>query len=524
MKFNLKHIALCVVLGTTIAFTSCEDSIDPLLESLNFKRALSPVDVTAKIRNRTTIELSWTTASNVNSYVVEFSEDQNFGSIAKTVNVTADQLPVQATLAGETLYYIRVKAKIEGKEDSKWTIVSALTSEENIFNTLPLANIEATSVTLSWPAGSDVTHLSIMPGSVQRNITAEEKAAGIVKVTGLTGETDYTVQLMNGTKRRGTITFRTNIDLGGAIKVEPTSDFVSMLAAAKDGDVFAFMPGTYALGKVSITKNISFKGARPADRPIIKALVSLEAAVSFEAKDIIFDGTDVVSAGVKGDHVIQFNTASVAYGNIKFDGCLMRNYVKGLLYLNVAANVESITVNNCIMTGFDCNGGDFFDCRLGTPKVVTFTNNTVYGLTMARDLFRIDDKSSSFPGVAPKITIDHNTLVGVSNDAARRICYVRWIGNDITFTNNIVASTNGILGVSSTSSQAFPHINSIANNNYYNAPGFSTGGSTNALAIYDASATAKKLDPGFSNAAAGNFKVTNQDLIDANVGDPRWLK
>jgi hypothetical protein len=31
------------------------------------------------------------------------------------------------------------------------------------------------------------------------------------------------------------------------------------------------------------------------------------------------------------------------------------------------------------------------------------------------------------------------------------------------------------------------------------------------------------LDPGFVNAAAGNFTVSSQALIDSKTGDPRWL-
>lgn len=525
MKIRFKHIVMSVMFGTSaLMFTGCEDNLDPVLESLELNRVLSPINLTAKIRNRTTVELNWTASPTAERYVVEFSESSDFSTVVKTAEVVGEDLPLSVAMAGETLYNIRVKGVKEGKQDSKWSTITAQTDVENIFTALPVGNIEATSVKLNWPAGSEVTGFLIMPGNIQRAITSEEKAAGEAVITGLTGETTYTVQLLNGAKHRGSAIFTTLIDLGGAIKVEPTDDYVSILKAANDGDVFAFMPGEYTIGKLSITKNISIKGVRPANRPIIHALLSLEAGVSLEVKDIIFDGAEAGGAGIKGDHVFQLNTAAVAYGNIKFDGCLMRNYLKGIMYLNVAANAESITINNCIITAIDCNGGDFFDCRLGTPKIVNFTNNTVYGLGMARDIFRIDDKSSSFPGVAPKITVDHNTFVGVANDAARRIFYVRWVGNDITFTNNIIASTNGILGVSSTSSQAYPQIKTIGNNNYFSAPGFSTGGSANALAIYDVSATAKKLDPGFSSAASGNFKVTNQDVIDANIGDPRWLK
>jgi len=30
--------------------------------------------------------------------------------------------------------------------------------------------------------------------------------------------------------------------------------------------------------------------------------------------------------------------------------------------------------------------------------------------------------------------------------------------------------------------------------------------------------------PGFTDAANGNFKVSNQTIIDNEIGDPRWRK
>jgi len=39
--------------------------------------------------------------------------------------------------------------------------------------------------------------------------------------------------------------------------------------------------------------------------------------------------------------------------------------------------------------------------------------------------------------------------------------------------------------------------------------------------IYDDSA--KNLDPGYADPTSGNFKVSNQEIIDDAIGDPRWL-
>lgn len=58
-------------------------------------------------------------------------------------------------------------------------------------------------------------------------------------------------------------------------------------------------------------------------------------------------------------------------------------------------------------------------------------------------------------------------------------------------------------------------------------PAFSDNNYTNAVnytdplqKVYDASGTT--LDPGFADAANYDFSLSNQTLIDAEVGDVRW--
>ncbi|HEX8017145.1 MAG TPA: fibronectin type III domain-containing protein, partial [Flavobacterium sp.] len=113
---------------------SCDSLNDALIDEVGNTRVFSPVDVTAKVRNQTSVELNWTANAQADHYVVEFSaDDPNFTTIFKTVEVTAEDLPVTVVLEGETLYSIRVKAVSEGLEDSKWTVTTANTLSEQLF-------------------------------------------------------------------------------------------------------------------------------------------------------------------------------------------------------------------------------------------------------------------------------------------------------------------------------------------------------------------------------------------------------
>jgi len=124
--------------------------------------------------------------------------------------------------------------------------------------------------------------------------------------------------------------------------------------------------------------------------------------------------------------------------------------------------------------------------------------------------------STNFPGITSVIHISNNTFNKVCDGTSRRILYIRLASNQITFTKNILANTLGYY-----SNQTATNIVAMANNNYWNAPNFTASTTSNAKNDTGVYTT---LDPGFINAAEGNFKVSNAVLIENLIGDPRWLK
>lgn len=513
-KYIIAAFAFVTMLSGSITFTSCEDIDD--VKELNLDRLLSPTNLVARVRNKVDIELTWDAMDKAQSYVIEvFKEDPDFaGTPIATFESEKGSYTVYG-LEGETSYSIRVKSVAEGIADSKWVSATRSTDAEQILYAVVDEDIEATQVTLRWPAGQVATKIELTPGEISYTVTAGDIASGSATITGLADETKYTAMLKNGNKTRGTATFETLLNLEGAIPVKPDDNLSAMLAEAKDGDVFALLAGTHKAGKLSIQKNISIKAAKPADKPVLSALISLEAGVSFELKDLILDGYEAIDVAKNADQAIQFNTAGVSYGNIAINGCTIRNYEKGLLYLNVTALAESITISNCTIYDIVCTGGDFFDCREGTAKVVNFTNNTVYNCAnTARDFFRIDDKSANL-SAAPVLLVDHNTFNNVSNNSGKRLLYVRWKGNDITFTNNILANTNAYY-----TNQSSTNMATMSKNNYFNAPNFT--GSTVNNAQNDVSGKYTTLDPGFKDLENGDFTLSNEDLIYEKIGAPKW--
>lgn len=268
MKKFIKRFTYILSLSVALIATGCSDDIDPEITSLDTDRVFSPTGVTAKIVNQTGIRLTWNTNAKAESYQIEILQG---GETVKTVNdITNADIPYTVIgLDGETEYTAQIKAIKAGVTDSKYSTVTFKTDPEQIFKEIVADELKATEVTLRWTAGEVANEIVLTPGDIKHTVTTEEIAVGAAVIKGLVGETAYTAKLMKGTMTRGTMKFTTLIDLGNAIKVEPTEDLAAIVSAATDGDIFALMPGTYAVEELNITKSIAIKGARPNDKPIL---------------------------------------------------------------------------------------------------------------------------------------------------------------------------------------------------------------------------------------------------------------
>lgn len=514
MKFIQYTSAIALFILTIAIQISCSDDLTEVKE-INYDRVFSPTKLEATVLNRTNVRLKWVNNVSADSYTIELFANDSLtftGSPALTLPGITSTENIIENLDGETRYSARVKAVSSKTADSKWTSVFFKTAAEHLLLPFQDGDIAATSVIFRWPAGQPVTDIILNPGNIVHKVTPAEVATGIAVIDGLTGETRYTAKVMNGQKVRATVTFTTLVDIGNATPVYPENDFIAMLAAAEDGDAFALFPGIYGdASKFIVSKKVEIKAVYPFNKPVLKGYISMVGNSSLLLQSVVLDGAGLT----EGNQAIVFETAGASYGNITIENCEIRNHVKGVYYLNVAALVESITINNSLIHHVECNGGDLFDSRTGAIKVLTISNNTIYNSAIARDMVRYDNAATNFPGVAPKIVIDHNTMYNVCNGSSRRLLYIRYTGHQTTFTNNIVASTEGIF-----SNQAATTVPVFSNNNYFQASGFLPGGSTSSR-FFDESGL--QLNPEFENPGEGNFKVKNIDVNAKGMGDPRWL-
>lgn len=513
----MKRILIYILsVAFALSFQACEDHLPDEITELNVSRLFSPTAVEARIVNQTSVRLTWADVRHARSYAVQLFEGSSAsGSPALSLEgITIDQLPYTVpNLNGETEYTVQIKAMGENIADSKWTSVNITTNAEQLFQAVSPDDLKATEVTLRWPAGQAADKIVITPGNLEHTLTAAEVTAGAATITGLAGETTYTAKLMRGSSTRGTVTFTTLIDLGGAIVVSPEDDITSIFQNAKEGDVFGLLPGTYTSGDITISRSVSIKGARPNDKPVLKGTVfRVNDGAGLELKDLTLDG----AGSQDGNQTIIYGAGT--FKNLVIDGCNIINYIKGTLYVNNATLIEAVSITHTLYSNIECNGGDFIDFRNGLARKFDFINNTAYNSALARDFFRMDaGGSTNFPDVKSIITIRNNTFNNVSNGNNRRILYIRLASHEISFEKNILSNTEGYF-----SNQASTNIVKFDKNNYFNAPNFT--GSTQSGAKNDASGTHTNYDPGYANVNEGNFKVSHEELKFQEIGDTRWLR
>lgn len=507
------------VIGVT---ASCSSPMDEITE-LGINRNFAPVALTAKVVNKTNVKLEWN-KSDAESYTIEvFYEDPDFaGTPIMTISgLTNADIPFTVEgLEGETEYFFRVKAVGGNLSDSKWSTISATTDTEQIFYPVDEENdVTSNTITVRWPAGSTATKIVVTPGDKEFDVTADAIKAGEFTVTGLEPETEYTIKLMNGTKTRGTIKAKTAIDLGGAILVKPGDDLKAKLDAAVDGDVFAFMPGTYSILNAEeqvttyeITKKISFKSVRSYDRAVIKAGFILSQGSEFSVTQIVLDGDKTV-----GNAISYAGTAAGTEVKLVFDDCEVTGFKTTFITDAKADIVGYITINNSIIHDMPL-GNRCIDFQGGAIAELLITNSTIYNVSGGDSFVRNDDKGT-YKGKL-YVNIDHCTLDGF-NTTGKGILYMRKGAKtgDLTmsFTNNIVSNSSGVFcNFTPVVEATFEH------NNYFNSPNLVQATATEAAKYFDNAGTA--YDPQYADYTKFDFTVGSDDVKALKIGDPRWIK
>lgn len=530
MKFlnnKIRNILLLVGMSALVV-TSCT-KVPPVITSLKFSRLFTPTNLAVRIMNKTTAQLSWDNRPNVDSTELQFSKDSlQFDTIVQTLFVKTDTASV--LLEGNTRYSVRAKAVGSGIANSKWTSLTFKTLPEQIFYPMLGSNISSKKATVTWPAGDAVTNLIVNPGNIKITLTSAEIASGQATITGLKPSTFYTVTIYNGATLRGTITFKTLIDLGNAIAVYPTDTLSVVIDTVHDGATLALFPGNYTLmsgSQIDVSKSITIIAVYPYNRPVIHQGFKIKTGANeVNIRNIIMNGDSTV------EDAIEYNSDGATYGSLNLYGCKITNFSKSLISDDSKAfQTDTISVDSCFVSNIFDSGGDFMDSRASWWKNLIVTNSTFSNCATVngRDFIRMDGgtKGNSYDNGTNTVNVQvtncllYNTMNHSGHTS--RFFYVRWTTASQTLVseNNIIYnSTHSVYSDQSATAPA-----KYSNNDYYNADGYwdlTTALSFHSGSLVDNSSNYHKMDPQFKDPANNDFTITNSNLSYLKVGPPQW--
>ncbi|MDQ7947352.1 MAG: DUF5123 domain-containing protein [Pedobacter sp.] len=530
-RLNLYIAALALM--ALFSFSGCEDPVEEITQ-LQTSQLFSPTDLNAVIVNKTGIRLTWKAVSGAKSYTIEVFTTADFsGTPVRTIsNVNISQVPYLVSgLAGNTQYAIRVKAIGDGISDSKYITASIKTEPEQIFQDIDPTKLTATSITLTWPAGENVTNISLSPGSISRALTAGEIAAGSVTISGLTPKVAYTATLLLNTTVRGTKTFTTPAQLptgADVVVLTPTDDLGAMIQAATKSTRFVILEGTKYDASAAIILpagiDISVIGEEAPVKPVFSVnTITLPATggkLHFENIEInaFAKGDETLPSNTRRQYIINQSAAST-FDEVSFDNCNIRNFVNTPVRLQGtnAIVINKVIFNNCQIDNIsvaDAGPGagnySFINSNVATGKInnITLTNNTFsnigYGLIL----------HNAAPSLS--VTIENNTFYNVTGDGRYFIDYnAQTIANGFSFKNNIVAKTLSPAGTARGIRSATAP--TVSNNYQTNDVVFASNAIPSIIA-YAGAATSL-----FTAPATRNFKIKDDGFAGkATAGDPRW--
>lgn len=508
-------------LGLLFVFSAvaCEDDIDPLVEEIAYERALTPVGLTARVSNVTTVTLRWTHVYHAEKYSVELHADSmKFENPVGTYETAASPLVIP-DLNGDTQFSVRLKAIGDSTvNDSKWSEVAFRTEIDNILEDFGDSDVWGDQVTFRWPADKSVTSIELTPDEgemISHEFTETEKTEGKATVSGLTAATKYNVIMYNGTQRVGITSFTTLAS--GTIILTPENDLAAEVSNASEGAILMLMPGEYSMGEVKITNSIIIQGRNANNKPVIKGRLKCDKDVSsIVLSDVIMDGSPVGDDQSSfSDNVFEF-AAAITVGTLDFKNCVIRNYRKHLIYNNKKAKVTEINISGCIIDNIQGDGGDGIDYRggeLGTLKVenTTFSNGFRAFLRMQTktDVFFYN---CTFYKICCMDNSNNTGLFRCSAEGTLTVekCLFVEIGLEAPGNENSGCwSKMGNMKATA----------SYSDNFYYNCPNLWVGEYTEAP-----QGVSESTDPGFADATQGDFTISNGDLMDKGIGDPRWIK
>ncbi len=514
-----------------IFFVSCDDDIDPVIEELNYSRVLSVTNLEISIVDIYKAEIDFDVDDNADYYLLSFYKDSmeiDTDHFVETDTVYTDDVPVTLAFDSEQEYSVVVQGVSDSIDNSKTMSGYFETGSEDILDDLEIDNIGQQDVTPIWEAGSDVNYFKVYKGSSlvdSVRITDDEITAGEATIEGLDYDTEYTIEIYRdgSTKKRGSLTVTT---LPDGVSIESGSD-VSEIINNSTSNVFLLEKGvTYDCSStINVDRSITILGRGGKTEKFDGEQTMPVISATFKVSTTSADALNIENVELDGSlndqkYVVQTNSDGIsAFGTLSMSGCYIHDYSGQFFYFGKQQDLimNTVSIDDCIITDITSS---IIDIRYGCIENISVTNSTFSNCASGKYFIEMDgsgkgneqDNGSN----KPAITVTNCSFYNVCNGSSKGFFYGRWYLATCTMDveNNIFAfDTDQEINLYYSDSKNLDYlIVTLSNNYYYLGSG---------LLTQDDYGTEVTADP-FTDAVNSDFTLTNDDLILAEAGDPRW--
>lgn len=473
MKFKRTVVGSIVCLSMILSISSCAgDGFDEETFSGGVKNTqlespdASKVEFT-KIPGTTNVKVSWPVIMGAGGYLFSmYNVTDPANSITLVKDSVIDGCQVACPFDDDINYLVEVRTMGNEKLNNK----EAATSSQAQWSTI----VAATSV----PEGVDLTTYFAQnpPTNGSGTEVAFELAAGANYT--MSGDIDFGdnfVQLRSADQKnhaKVTITDGSIITCGGGLGLK----FIDFDCKVSGGKFIKFGSVPDALKTVASQKDYGV-----VTNPVIIKSCNIEAG---------------------NNQLISTNGKAYAIANLIIKDCVFAlNQTQDLIDFNSGSSiVNDLEISNSTFYSTSQSGKYFM--RYGGKKGTDFgwtkgsmkyISNTFYNIAYSKDLFN----GNSWKVNTNSVTLSKNIFMNTSQGQ---------VNKKITMSSNTVSKScdNNFYWYPAKTVEAVEK-EEITNSNY---------GDANGLVE----------DPGFANAAEGNFRPSNANVLSRQSGDPRWLK
>ena len=538
MKTFIKISIYALLLGALV-LTSCKE--DELPEA---DRIFTPVGLSISTSSGIGIcdlIVKWDIMPGAQSYTIVLSKDSLQFNDANIIEKFVTEKPEHTfpNLRRGQLVTVSLRSNSHDMEHDSRILASVLRIPiENIFYSAQSGDVKATSITMRYPMDDLVTHLkltNVETGEITiYPLSEKDIESGIYKMTGVSGETNYIVEIYYGDEIRGKREVTTAyapsgpnvIYLDDTIKIKDVltnADYIGKILVLPENHVDTITSNIEIVGGMTIYGHPD--GERASIESTTGSIFRLPANASEHPIEFIYCNFWKENP-TNTDYIFNMNAAFGDVPKLAFTNCRMANFRRNFFRVQGggAGIIESLEIDNCEFEGMGTNGDyAFFHIDVAGTAIRNISiKNSTFNIVGCHFIYFGQSRTIG----CQSVTIENCTFYNAMHSGA-----ARWfinLGNVNNPENSIITLKNVILGstVLNSTADPLPVHNGIKRENVtivieevYQTNSWIVREETAIDAkIYNGSVTDLFVDP-----AKGNFAIKDSDFAGKNTtGDPRW--